>query len=52
MKPLNELTPQEIGKWIDILDKAMFSQPIEKQRDTARAIGILIKAHQAKMEVK
>ena len=47
MKPLNEMTPQEIGKWIDILDKAMFSQPIEKQRETAKAIGILIKTHQA-----
>lgn len=47
MKPLNELTPQEILKMINTLDKAMFSQPIAKQRETAKAIGILIKTHQA-----
>jgi hypothetical protein len=47
MKPLNELSAAEILKMINTLDKAMFSQPIAKQRETAKAIGILIKTHQS-----
>jgi hypothetical protein len=47
MKALNELSPAEILKMINTLDKAMFGQPIAKQRETARAIGILIKTHQS-----
>ena len=47
LKPLSECSPAEILKMINTLDKAMFSQPIAKQQETARAIGILIKTHQA-----
>ncbi len=46
-KPLNESSPAEILKMINILDKAMFKQSPAKQEETARAIGILIKTHQS-----
>jgi hypothetical protein len=46
MKPLNELSEKEILKMINILDKAMFAQPIVKQGEYAKAIGRLIQQHQ------
>jgi hypothetical protein len=49
METLTEATPKELLKMIDTLDKAMFGAPIAKQREIAQAIGILIKAHQAKI---
>ena len=47
MKKLDELSPAEILKMINVLDKSMFGQPIAKQAEIAKAIGILIKTHQA-----
>jgi len=47
MKKLDELSPAEIMKMINILDKSMFGQPVVKQAEIAKAIGILIKTHQA-----
>lgn len=46
MKPLNQLTEQEILKLINKLDKAMFKQPFAKQAEYAKAIGRLIQLHQ------
>jgi hypothetical protein len=46
-KPLSECSPAEILKMINTLDKAMWKQSPAKQEETARAIGILIKTHQA-----
>jgi hypothetical protein len=48
MKPLEEMTAQEIEKAIDQIDRAMFAQPIEKQAEYAKAIGRLIQLHQRK----
>ena len=49
MKPLEEMTAQEIEKAIDQIDRAMFAQPIEKQAEYAKAIGRLIQLHQRKV---
>lgn len=52
MKPLNQLSAEEILKMIDKLDKAMFKQPLAKQAEYAKAIGRLIQLHQAKEGAK
>ncbi len=52
MKPLSELSSEEILKMIDKLDKAMFKQSIAKQGEYAKAIGRLIQLHQAKEGAK
>jgi hypothetical protein len=50
MKALEEMTVQEIAKAIDMLDRAMFAQPIAKQAEYAKAIGRLIQLHQRKIK--
>jgi hypothetical protein len=50
MKPLEEMTAQQIMKAIDQIDRAMFAQPIAKQAEYAKAIGRLIQLHQRKVK--
>ena len=50
MKPLEEMTAQEILKAIAKLDRAMFAQPVAKQAEYAKAIGRLIQLHQEKIK--
>jgi len=45
MKPLEQMTAQEIEKAIYMLDKAIFAQPVAKQAEYAKAIGRLIQLH-------